>query len=171
MVRRFYHFHCRKMEIEHDDRTTTKNDDKNGDTMTSDDNEAISCPLFMDGLPSDFSTNPALAAIASLMMMNDNESTSANDDDNDDDDDSNVVTAKKSSTERIIVKRHTKTKYKPYIKSNRTTKQRTSDDGGHETGANPSQVDRTSSNDIDTGEKISTTTIGEASLFLKMWKL
>jgi hypothetical protein len=25
------------------------------------------CPLFMEGLPSDFSTNPALAAIASLL--------------------------------------------------------------------------------------------------------
>lgn len=25
------------------------------------------CPLFMDGLPKDFSTNPALAALASLM--------------------------------------------------------------------------------------------------------
>eukprot|EP00558_Chaetoceros_sp_UNC1202_P010229 CAMPEP_0197247900 /NCGR_PEP_ID=MMETSP1429-20130617/32555_1 /TAXON_ID=49237 /ORGANISM="Chaetoceros sp., Strain UNC1202" /LENGTH=129 /DNA_ID=CAMNT_0042708947 /DNA_START=86 /DNA_END=472 /DNA_ORIENTATION=- len=38
---------------------------------TDDDNETESdsnlCPLFMDGLPSDFSTNPDLAAIASLI--------------------------------------------------------------------------------------------------------
>jgi hypothetical protein len=41
--------------------THSESKDKKG----SDDNEKL-CPLFMDGLPSDFSTNPGLAAIASL---------------------------------------------------------------------------------------------------------
>lgn len=36
--------------------------------------ETVFCPLFMDGLPKDFSTNPQLAALVSLM----------NDDDDDD---------------------------------------------------------------------------------------
>lgn len=36
-----------------------------------DDSETISCPLFMEGLPVDFSTNPALAALASLLEEED----------------------------------------------------------------------------------------------------
>lgn len=43
------------------------------------------CPLFMDGLPSDFSTNPQLAAIASLM------------DDDDEDEEKDKITAAASS--------------------------------------------------------------------------
>jgi hypothetical protein len=36
-----------------------------------DDDDDITCPLFMEGLPSDFSKNPQLAALASLMEEND----------------------------------------------------------------------------------------------------
>lgn len=36
-------------------------------TENGPDTESLSCPLFMDGLPSDFSTNPSLAALASLL--------------------------------------------------------------------------------------------------------
>jgi hypothetical protein len=36
-------------------------------TNSSDSEEEINCPLFMTGLPKDFSTNPGLAAIASLL--------------------------------------------------------------------------------------------------------
>lgn len=42
-----------------------ENHSENKDKKGSEDNEKL-CPLFMDGLPSDFSTNPGLAAIASL---------------------------------------------------------------------------------------------------------
>lgn len=42
---------------------------------TDDGTEESFCPLFMDGLPTDFKNNPALAAIASLLE---------DDDDNDD---------------------------------------------------------------------------------------
>lgn len=38
--------------------TESQNDSKHEEKL---------CPLFMDGLPSDFSTNPGLAAIASLL--------------------------------------------------------------------------------------------------------
>jgi hypothetical protein len=36
-----------------------------------DDDEDITCPLFMEGLPSDFSKNPQLAALASLLEEED----------------------------------------------------------------------------------------------------
>lgn len=38
---------------------------------TDEDEQEITCPLFMDGLPKDFSTNPKLAAIASLLGKSD----------------------------------------------------------------------------------------------------
>jgi hypothetical protein len=45
-------------------------DDDNGETADGGDHE---CPLFMDGLPSDFATNPQLAAIASLLESDDDD--------------------------------------------------------------------------------------------------
>lgn len=44
---------------------------------SEEDNSATFCPLFMDGLPSDFSTNPALAALASLLEETDDDTSSA----------------------------------------------------------------------------------------------
>jgi hypothetical protein len=35
--------------------------------------EEITCPLFMEGLPSNFTSNPGLAAMASLMQDNGND--------------------------------------------------------------------------------------------------
>jgi len=37
---------------------------------SSDATESTTCPLFMNGLPSDFSSNPQLAALASLLEEN-----------------------------------------------------------------------------------------------------
>jgi len=54
-------------------------DDENDDNSDSD---TITCPLFMDGLPKNFSTNPQLAAIASL--LNDDDDDDDGDGDNDD---------------------------------------------------------------------------------------
>ena len=36
-------------------------------TTTEEDNDEVICPLFMEGLPSNFTTNSGLAAIASLL--------------------------------------------------------------------------------------------------------
>jgi hypothetical protein len=49
-------------------------EDKTDDDSGNAEKESTFCPLFMDGLPRDFSSNPQLAALASLM----------NDDENDD---------------------------------------------------------------------------------------
>ena len=54
------------------DCTTTSSKDPEQGTE-----ETIDCPLFMDGLPKDFQSNPHLAAIASLL---DDEETSTTDD-------------------------------------------------------------------------------------------
>jgi hypothetical protein len=156
------------MEIEQCDYSI---DDVDGENISNDDSKAISCPLFMDGLPTDFSTNPALAAIASL--MNDNSPITTNDDDDDEVPIPVPVVdaSKKSSTKRVITKRHEKTKYNPYAKSNRTTTI-TSDECIQGTTSDAQQSNRSTSNSSrDVANKTSTTTIGEASLFLKMWKL
>lgn len=52
-----------------------------------DDGDDITDPLFMEGLPSDFSKNPQLAALASLLE----------EDDKDDDEEARDVTSKKES--------------------------------------------------------------------------
>ena len=155
------------MEIEY---SNNKNDndenDVDGETTTNDGNESTFCPLFMTGLPRDFSTNPALAAIASL--MDDHDSA------NDDGDAVPIVAAtNKSAAEKIIAKRSKSTKYKPYTKSNRKTKL-TSDTGVEDATTDTSRqpLDRTvfhTSSDL--SGKSNATTIGEASLFMKMWKL
>ena len=46
--------------LEKDSNMLIENDEKSGD-------DAISCPLFMEGLPTDFSSNAQLAALASLL--------------------------------------------------------------------------------------------------------
>ena len=53
-------------------KTSASSDDKkkgNEEASASDDEDASgpACPLFMSGLPSDFASNPSLAAIASLL--------------------------------------------------------------------------------------------------------
>ena len=156
----------RKMELERCDSTN----DGDSEIITNDNSKAITCPLFMDGLPGDFSTNPALAAIASL--MNDDGPTTGIT--NDDDDDITAVTAtKKSPTKKVITKRSERTKYKPYNKINRATILTCDEYGSRATATREArQCDQTASdNNSDIENKSRTTTIGEASLFLKMWKL
>jgi hypothetical protein len=50
-----------------EDDTTTTSSAKTMDITTTEEIE-ITCPLFMDGLPSNFASNPGLAAMASLMQ-------------------------------------------------------------------------------------------------------
>lgn len=92
------------------------------------------CPLFMNGLPSDFSTNPSLAALTSLI-------------DGDDDDSKKIPVAASESRTLLaepkagggkVPKRATRRTAKPYPARKRTEK---------------------------------SSSLGEAQLFLKMWKL
>jgi len=60
----------------HQTKSVVKEDEDNNNSGDDDDDDDI-CPLFMDGLPKNFASNPQLAAIASLL----------NDEDGDDDND------------------------------------------------------------------------------------
>jgi hypothetical protein len=96
-------------------------------------------PLFMDGLPSDFASNPALAALASLLK--------------DDCDDCNKDGGKKKSSEMCVTRERKKLrKVEP---SERT-------DGS---------LDEESELTTDASDTKNETTVSEASLFVKMWKL
>uniref|UniRef100_A0A6V2EVE1 Uncharacterized protein n=1 Tax=Ditylum brightwellii TaxID=49249 RepID=A0A6V2EVE1_9STRA len=53
-----------KEELSHDETMATSN---NGEKQKGTEGGDEWCPLFMEGLPKDFSTNPALAALASLL--------------------------------------------------------------------------------------------------------
>jgi hypothetical protein len=129
--------------------TSTKYDQSEEDTTKSSemqvlaagndvvDDDEILCPLFMEGLPTDFGTNPQLAAIASLLE--------------DDEDDSNRKKIKQQAPQaggkagggkirsKSRYQRHTSPYPKP-LQSNHKPK--------HEAA-----------------------TMGEAHLFLKLWKL
>jgi hypothetical protein len=119
------------------------------DDDQGEDGNSWSCPLFMgehQGLPMDFATNPALAALASLLGDDDDDAVHAND---------RTATSNRQSTSTTSlappcgvgggkVRRSTpRKKAAPYPKGARTKAQLSRD----------------------------TTTVNEASLFLKMWTL
>jgi len=94
------------------------------------------CPLFMDGLPSDFADNPGLAAIASLLEEDEEENKAKKKSNlNDDDDEGNVCLIGGGKTSKIKKKNRST----PYSFKGK--------------------------------KKESKPSIGEAQLFLKMWKL
>ena len=106
--------------------------------------------LFMDGLPSDFATNPQLAALASLM----------NDDDDDADD--AVCNKKDDGDDEPVVKLETK-KYASGGGGKVTTTTRKSSQQRRRKESSPYNTTTTT-----TRKKA---TMGEAQLFLKMWSL
>jgi hypothetical protein len=123
-------------QYDHSEEDTTKS---SGMQVAGDDvdDDEILCPLFMEGLPTDFGTNPQLAAIASLL-----------EDDDDEDEDSNRKTIKQQAPQAGKVgggKIRSKSRYQrqtsPYPK--------------------PPQ----------SNNKPKKATMGEAQLFLKLWKL
>jgi hypothetical protein len=109
------------------------------DLSTPDDQDIITCPLFMEGLPSDFSKNPHLAALASLLEEDEKDS---------DEEARHVdVEGKKESAapkagggKARPVKTRQRRKSAPYQQKEK----------------NPSKKEAS---------------VGEAHLFLKMWKL
>ena len=107
--------------------------------------ETIDCPLFMDGLPKDFESNPQLAAIASLL---DDEETSTKDD--------------KKEAEKPPDDFHTNPKSP--LKSRGSEARAKSRSRRQIAISSPYQQPTKSS----TAKKPS---LGEAQLFLKMWKL
>jgi hypothetical protein len=113
-------------------------DDPNpNSTEVDDDDQEITCPLFMEGLPADFSKNPHLAALASLLE----------EDEKDDDEEARQVESKKEGAAPQAgggkvrsVKTRQRRKAVPY----------------------PQNVKKPAKKEA---------SVGEAHLFLKMWKL
>ncbi|KAL3803647.1 hypothetical protein HJC23_003701 [Cyclotella cryptica] len=105
------------------------------------------CPLFMDKLPSNFATNSGLAAIASLLNDDENEADYDNQD--------APSTSNNTSSEKNLVavgggkaatrRRRDSNRYSPYKKNAKRSE----------------SVTVTKSD----------TTVGEAQLFLSMWKM
>ena len=129
-------------ETEQSDAVVAKNKSQHDETSSSptDEEEVETCPLFMDGLPSDFSSNPALAAIASLLDAD------ADDDDADDADNGKKV--------------------KEIEKTMPTGKE-----GGGKVRRQGRTHTQTNRNPYNIPEKKKKTTMGEAQLFLNMWKI
>ena len=124
-----------------DDASSPKKDDSSSGSTTSD------CPLFMDGLPSNFAQNSSLAAIASLLNVDDEE------EEEEEGKECNKKTVPQSNTIQLQsgggkVKKTTGNKrhnHNPYSKDKNST-----DNGGKDK------------------RKAS---LGEAQLFMNMWKL
>jgi len=113
-------------------------------TSEASDDAVAFCPLFMDGLPSDFSTNPALAALASLLEVED--------DDND--------PAASSSCDKPAELAP------PPTNEGGGKVKRVKSRSGRQSAPYPK---RTQKKDGD--NKKTATAVAEASLFLKLWKL
>lgn len=113
--------------------------------------DADVCPLFMERLPSDFAANSGLAAIASLLQDDDEQK----EEEEDDEDDREILSRRKDAmSERtgggkaVVARRRRKSnRHCPYSKT--TTAER------KEMGV----------------AKKSVTTVGEAQLFLSLWKM
>lgn len=100
-------------------------------TKPAESDDVENCPLFMDGLPADFSTNPSLAALASLLNDNSDETSPKS---------KECETSMPQSGGGKVQRKPSRSKRKdgPY------KRERSAKDGA---------------------------TVGDASLFLKMWKL
>jgi len=103
--------------------------------------EEATCPLFMDGLPSNFADNKSLAAIASLLN------------DDDDEDFSNTNKQKEDKEDSIMSKVELKSGGGKVQRKNRRK------------GSSPYNKDKKKKQDKKAAS------VGEAQLFLNLWKI
>jgi len=130
------------------------------------DSDAITCPLFMEGLPSNFSTNPQLAAIASLLEDDVREEIVPKDDKTEEENDTKDKSAHASKNQQ-----HRPPSSTPYTASshrhlknsaktrNRRQPQRAS--------PYPRPQDR---KDEKQAKATKSSSVGEITLFMNMWK-
>ena len=125
-------------EKNNNDASSPKKDDTSSGSTTSD------CPLFMDGLPSNFAQNSSLAAIASLL----------NDDGEEEGKECNKKTVSQSNSSVHLQSGGGKVK--------KTT-------GNKRNNHNPYSKDKNSTDNG--GKDKKKASLGEAQLFMNMWKL
>ena len=148
-----------KNRPENNNENQDKEQNGNGETQSDSDSGSMACPLFMEGLPRDFATNPQLAAIASLLDDNVREETAPAEEENE------VATIDRNNVPSIQ-KHGTQSQSKPsneYVSHsgkarNRRRKQRAS--------PYPRLQDR--KNDKQPAKK--SASVGEITLFMNMWK-
>ena len=131
-------------------------------SSTTDDND---CPLFMDGLQSNFAQNSALAALASLLDEEDDENNNDDDADIDISTDADLKKSfEQSSTSLSSPARTTHVSKSGGGKASKVTPRRNNynpySKGNKEKGRNENEE-----------KKKKGATLGEAQLFLNMWKL
>ena len=111
------------------------------------------CPLFMDGLPSNFKTNPSLAAIASLLNESDEDYDKMK---------KQIIEEKECNSDSISA---SKKKMKVELKPGGGKVQRKQ--CRQKPGSSPYRDGNTKKRKEDKN----TASLGEAQLFLNMWKL
>lgn len=144
---------------------TKAEEERNGncEIQSDSDSGSMACPLFMEGLPRDFATNPQLAAIASLLDDNVQEETAPAEEENEV---ATIVNNTNSKNAPSIQKHGTQSQSKASNKHanhsgkarNRRRKQRAS--------PYPRLQDR--KNDKQLAKK--NASVGEITLFMNMWK-
>ena len=111
------------------------------------------CPLFMDGLPSNFKTNPSLAAIASLLNESDEDYDKMK---------KQIIEEKECNSDSISASKKT---MKVELKPGGGKVQRKQ---SRQKGSSPYSKE---GNTKKRKEDKKTASLGEAQLFLNMWKL
>jgi len=136
------------------------NSDKDEDDGDSD-SGSMTCPLFMEGLPRNFATNPQLAAIASLLddeVREENNADVENDskDDQKNDDKNKILghPSRAPSSQTTTISKHTKTSGKARTRRHRK-----------KSSPYPRPQDRTKER-----QQAKKTSVGEITLFMNMWK-
>jgi hypothetical protein len=144
-----------------------------GEVESDTSSTAMTCPLFMQGLPRDFESNPQLAAIASLLEDTVQEET------NDDDDGDDVTHIKRPDTKvyqcvwnrnRVLNQRNRPgygTAKRSFAASSRKHRSRASQHSPYPKCRASGSKTNSPGND---GKK-QNVSIGETTLFLNMWKL
>ncbi len=155
-----------KKSPESNTKSQAQSQPSNNETQSDSDSGSMACPLFMEGLPRDFATNPQLAAIASLL---------------DDDVREETASAKEEEEENEVatIVNNTHSKNAPSIQKDRTQSQSMSSrkhlshSGKARTRcrkqrASPYPRLQDRKNDKETAKK--SASVGEITLFMNMWK-
>jgi hypothetical protein len=139
---------------DNDDQAMTKANDDNDDLSGAEGDDEVTCPLFMEGLPRNFDSNPHLAAIASLLEDTEEEEEEAEKEA--DGNDVNAIKEHSFSNQRTnssLLQGHPTAGGKVKRQSCRSSR-------SHKPYTMPKQESKKKS-----------ATVGEAQLFLNMWKL
>ena len=154
-----------KCEGEQSQQSQTSQDE----TQSDSDSGAMACPLFMEGLPRDFATNPQLAAIASLLDDEVREETTPSQEDEND----NVTATVNNKKNRNSKNLPSSQKYSTQLQQSKSSKSYTTHSGKarnrrRKQRATPYPKLQDRKNEKQAGNK--SASVGEITLFMNMWK-